>query len=371
MSYPTKKTTQQDLEQLVRFKSTADRPVELLKTAKWLQALISRQVQSQVLRSEIITKNGVPSLVMVNNGKWKNPDILLNGHFDVVPGQVKDFKPVTTGDKLFGRGAADMKSGVVSLVHAFIYTANQRPDLSLGLMLTGDEETGGKDGVEYLVKQGWKTKEVICFDGGYSEQISHAEKGILRLVFESKGTRGRVHHRWEGICALEGIIDSYKILEKNFPNWKKATEEDNWYSTFTPKSVTTEPNGNSMVTRAVLEASVHFTEDITPRNLVEKIRRQLPKNVTVKNLIEVPRVFTDKKDPFLKSFQKSYAKYLGHQPKIRAENGSSDARFFSHLNIPIIITKPKSGNPEMDGEWASITSTWKLSQALIDYLWKK
>ncbi len=341
---------------------------DLAMCAQWIESYLKKNTPKTV-RIQRTTYKSVPSVVAVQ-GAWKNPDILLSGHFDVVPGKRDDFVPRIHGDKIYGRGAADMKAGVASLMHGFITTVNERPDLSIGIMLTGDEESAGQHGTGHLAELGWKTGEVICFDGGYGESISHAEKGLLRLRFTSEGTTGRVHHRWEGRCALEGIVDAYDALRELFPCYNKATEEDNWHTTFTPKKVVTSPNENAVVDRAEMAVSIHYTETTTPEKLTATIQKKVP-HVKVTLEAAAPRVYVDPKSVEVQTFRKIYKKHLGRQPSIGTENGTSDARYFSHLNIPMIITKPKSGNPEQDGEWVSINSTVKLTKTLIDYLRSK
>lgn len=358
------------INQLISFASTDDNHGELKKCAAWIENELKSHVHPERVRIEIVHKDHIPSVLAVQ-GDWKNPDILLNGHFDVVPGHDEQYTPQKDGDKIYGRGAADMKASVASLMIAFMETVNAYPDLSIGLMLTGDEEMGGARGVEYLVNEGWKTNLLVCFDGGFGETISHAEKGILRLRFSSKGKRAKVNNPWDGVSALESVIEIYHILEDLFPDYKKATAEDNWYSTFTPRAVHTKPNGNCVISHADFDVSIHFTEDIGAEKLIEKIKMRIPKNTTVEASIVVERVFVEKDNPEILHFKKCFEKELNKKVPIKGENGSSDARFFVPQNIPMILTKPKSGNPEADGEWVSLDSTQKLTNALIAFLAEK
>ena len=53
--------------------------------------------------------------------------IVWNGHVDVVPGKIEQFNPIIEGDRLYGRGSADMKAGVAAMMEAFrrIYSATR------------------------------------------------------------------------------------------------------------------------------------------------------------------------------------------------------------------------------------------------------
>jgi len=82
-----------------------------------------------------------PSLVAVAPGPVDRPTVVLNGHLDTVgvAGMAEPFTPRVDGDRLFGRGAADMKGGVAGLVIAAEELA-RRARGSVVLALVADEE---------------------------------------------------------------------------------------------------------------------------------------------------------------------------------------------------------------------------------------
>jgi succinyl-diaminopimelate desuccinylase len=361
-----KKVLQNRIEHLIRFASTESQRDEQRACAEWIVKELKKSIRVGGVRMQIVTHNGVPSVVAMR-GAWKQPEVLLNGHFDVVEAPQKQFKAITKGDRIYGRGAADMKGGVAALMTTFIEIINTT-QLSIGLILTGDEEVGGFNGTAWLVEQGWKPKTLINFDGGYGEQITHAEKGILRFSITAQGKAALASYLWEGKCAFEKMIHAYKTLHTMYPERHEATSERNWITTFAPTSVcTTSRNHKTMIDSATMNVSINFTENITPQALLKKIQQRLP-GMRMKTTIMAPRVWIRPNHPEILRFQKIYAKHLGRTPNIRGENGSSDARFFTHMNIPIIITKPVGGNPELDGEWVSVRSVEKLTRATIDFL---
>src|ERR671938_1792348 len=61
--------------------------------------------------------NGRPVLAATVGGNGP-PTIVLHGHLDVVPGRPEQFVPRVEGDRLFGRGAYDMKGGLASMMLA-------------------------------------------------------------------------------------------------------------------------------------------------------------------------------------------------------------------------------------------------------------
>lgn len=83
--------------------------------------------------------------------------LYFSGHYDVVPvttpGQCA---PVLRGKTLFGRGTADMKSGLASMLYAAVALQRLRVPLDgrVGLVFVPDEETGGHRGSGFLAATG-------------------------------------------------------------------------------------------------------------------------------------------------------------------------------------------------------------------------
>src|SRR5438128_1581677 len=70
------------------------------------------------------TVGGLPVLA-ATVGPESGPTIVLHGHLDVVPAQSSQFEPRIEGDRLFGRGAYDMKGGLAAMMCAVADLAAQ------------------------------------------------------------------------------------------------------------------------------------------------------------------------------------------------------------------------------------------------------
>ncbi len=97
---------------------------------------------------QVIPVGETAALVARYRGTGKGKPILLSGHMDVVAAQRKDWQrdPFTLVEEngyIYGRGSADMKSGVVVLVQTLIQLKREgfKPSHDLILLLSGDEET--------------------------------------------------------------------------------------------------------------------------------------------------------------------------------------------------------------------------------------
>jgi succinyl-diaminopimelate desuccinylase len=137
-----------------------------------------------------------------------DPLLVFLGHTDVVPpGALEDwdtppFEPVFREGFLYGRGAADMKSGVAAMTTALARFAARHPGHrgSLGLLLTSDEEGAGTDGVAKVMQAFAARGDRIdwCVIGEPSsfdrlgDVIRVGRRGSLCGVLTAFGTQGHV-----------------------------------------------------------------------------------------------------------------------------------------------------------------------------------
>ncbi|RYY81009.1 MAG: M20 family peptidase, partial [Comamonadaceae bacterium] len=103
---------------------------------------------------------GCVNLVAVVRGARPGPRVVMNGHLDTYPvgareGWTQDpLGGERVGERIFGRGAGDMRAGVAALVHVMRALAPQRSGMAgeLALTLVADEETGGRWGTGWLLE---------------------------------------------------------------------------------------------------------------------------------------------------------------------------------------------------------------------------
>ncbi len=142
------------------------------------------------------------------NSKTKKP-IILSGHTDVVPvskGWSTDpFTAMVKGDKLYGRGACDMKGFIAcALAYAPIYSKSNL-DRDIHFSFTFDEETACQ-GAPILIEELKKRdiKNGICIIGEPTNmKIIDAHKGCYEYTTYFKGLAGHSSAPHKGVSAVE------------------------------------------------------------------------------------------------------------------------------------------------------------------------
>jgi acetylornithine deacetylase/succinyl-diaminopimelate desuccinylase-like protein len=137
--------------------------------------------------------------------------VYYHGHFDVVPAQSSSqFEPERRDGKIVGRGTADMKGGLVSMLYGAAAAA------ALGLLggcrivfhFVCDEETGSTVGSGHLRAAGLIDPAAVAMltaepTGGV---IWHACRGAITLRVQVSGREAHVGHADQGVNAFEHMI---------------------------------------------------------------------------------------------------------------------------------------------------------------------
>lgn len=152
------------------------------------------------------------NLVARHEGTRPGPCVHFNSHTDVVEighGWTRDpFGGEVDGDKIYGRGACDMKGGLAaSIIAAEAFIANT-PDYCGAIEISGtaDEESGGYGGVAYLAEKGWfdpnRVQHVIIPEPLNKDRICLGHRGGWWAEIETKGEIAHGSMPFLGDCAV-------------------------------------------------------------------------------------------------------------------------------------------------------------------------
>ncbi|CAB3794877.1 succinyl-diaminopimelate desuccinylase [Pararobbsia alpina] len=174
------------------------------------QAIIVRRLEAAGFDCETIVSSDVTNLWAVKRGRAAREGKLLvfAGHTDVVPTgpveawQSAPFVPTQRDGKLFGRGAADMKTSVAGFVVASEEFIAAHPDHagSIALLLTSDEEGPATDGtvkvVEALQARGERLDYCVVGEptsvDTLGDMVKNGRRGSLSGKLVVKGVQGHI-----------------------------------------------------------------------------------------------------------------------------------------------------------------------------------
>ena len=163
--------------------------------------------------------------------------LYFHGHYDVVPASRKEqFNPQINSGKLYGRGSADMKSGLAAMIYSVKAIKDAETDLKgrIGLTLVPDEETGGILGSQYLSERGILGRNGIgmLIPEPTSGVVWNANRGAVSLNITVNGKPAHVGLQHEGINAFEkmlpianAILELKKEVEARATEYKVMPEE--------------------------------------------------------------------------------------------------------------------------------------------------
>jgi succinyl-diaminopimelate desuccinylase len=137
--------------------------------------------------------------------------VYYHGHFDVVPAQSpSQFEPQRRDAKIIGRGTADMKGGLVSMLYgaAAASELGLLGDRKIVFHFVCDEETGSTAGTGHLRAADLIDPDAVAMltaepTGGV---IWHAWRGAITLRVQTSGREAHVGYVHEGVNAFEHMI---------------------------------------------------------------------------------------------------------------------------------------------------------------------
>ena len=148
----------QDLEGLVRIESVSADPAraaEVQRSAEAVAELFRAESFEDVQIVSAREDGGAPAVIARKPAPEGKPTVLLYAHHDVQPENdhaewdSPPFEPTERGDRLYGRGAADDKAGIVAHLGA-VRALGEDLGVGVTMFIEGEEEVGSDTLAELL-----------------------------------------------------------------------------------------------------------------------------------------------------------------------------------------------------------------------------
>lgn len=170
---------------------------------------------------------GAPAIVATRKAKNSRPTILLYAHHDVQPPgddalwETTPFEPEIRNGRMYGRGAADDKAGIIAhycSVKLLAEISGADFDLGLAVFIEGEEEAGSPSFASFLQAHKDQLEGdviVVADSGNWSTTvpaITTTLRGLASLEFEVRTLDHAVHSGMYGGAVPDAMLALVKIL---------------------------------------------------------------------------------------------------------------------------------------------------------------
>lgn len=336
----------QVLQDLIRIHSTNGNEIEVATYLK--QLLAEHGIDAQVDEFGDRRANLTAQI-----GQGKDDRVLgLTGHMDTVTvsnpksWQHDPFGGEISGDRIYGRGAADMKSGLAAQVISLIELkeASELPSGTVRLIATAGEELG-TPGANRLESQGAAKKlSALVVGEPTGGDVIFAHSGSINYQVTSTGKTAHSSMPDQGINAITGLV---KFIEAESSLFADAAVDP--YLGKVQHSVTVIEGGhqvNSIPDRATLEGNIRPTpacdnQEVAARlnQVIDQINHQTPFHLQLNIFWDYHPISTDPNSDFVQSALRAAQRFFPSPVKTGIINGATDASVFRRQrpDLPVIV----------------------------------
>jgi succinyl-diaminopimelate desuccinylase len=312
------------------------------------------------------------------------PVVCFAGHTDVVPtGPLSEwhsdpFVPTIREGKLFGRGAADMKSSIAAFVVAAEMFLQERPrhSGSIALLLTSDEEGPAIDGTVRVVETLKRRNEAIdyCIVGeptsvdALGDTLKNGRRGSLSGKLVVRGVQGHVAYPHLVKNPIHLLAPALAELAK--AQWDKGNES------FPPTSFQVSNihagtgAGNVVPGSVEVDFNFRFSTESTENSL-----RQKTEFILKKHGLEYSASWVLGAKPFLSGRGRlaqtviaAGKKHTGRSAELSTTGGTSDARFIIEICPEVIELGPVNASIHKLNEHISLAELEQLPRIYLETL---
>jgi succinyl-diaminopimelate desuccinylase len=313
------------------------------------QELIAKRLSAAGFRCEPMNFGAVKNL-WARRGT-QSPVVCFAGHTDVVPtGPLGEwhsdpFVPTVRDGKLYGRGAADMKSSIAAFVVAAEMFVKERPKHSgsVCLLITSDEEGVAVDGTVKVVEALRRRNEAIdyCIVGEPSsvdrlgDTLKHGRRGSLSGKLVVRGIQGHVAYPHLVKNPIHLLAPALAELART--QWDKGNDSFPPTS-FQVSNIHAGTGAANVVPGAVeVDFNFRFSTESSDESLRKRVGSVLDKHgleYSISWLLGA-KPFLSKRGRLEKLVVAAAKKHTGQSAEVTTTGGTSDARFI-RAHAPVI-----------------------------------
>ena len=346
------------------------------------QEVIAQRLERAGFRCEPM-KFGEVTNLWARRGK-ASPVVCFAGHTDVVPtGPLSEwhsdpFVPTIRDGKLYGRGAADMKSSIAAFVVAVETFVKEKPGHggSIAFLLTSDEEGPSVDGTVKVVEELKRRKELIdyCIVGEptsvdwLGDMLKNGRRGSLSGKLTVKGVQGHVAYPHLARNPVHQLAPALADLAR--AEWDKGNDSFP-PTTWQVSNIHAGTGAGNVIPGSV---TVDFNFRFSTESSDESLRKRVGE-ILKKHGLEYSVDWTLGAKPFLskngklaQTVQQASKKHTGRSAELSTTGGTSDARFIIEICPEVIELGPVNASIHKLNEHIELSQLEMLPRIYLDTL---
>ncbi len=312
------------------------------------------------------------------------PVICFAGHTDVVPPGPRQkwhsdpFVPEVRGGFLFGRGAADMKSGVAAMTTAAEEFVARRPEFpgAIGFVITSDEEGASVDGtrrvVDRLRERGQRVE--FCVVGEPSSQEAFGDtvrigrRGSLSGRLTVQGVQGHVAYPDRALNPIHAVLPA--LLELAGRRW----DEGDAHFPPTRFQISNVQAGTGASNVIPGELAAQFNLRWSPAQTLEGLKAAVGEIFNRHGLqhsiewLEASLPYYTAPGNLTALVAGAVERIAGIQPELSTGGGTSDGRFFGALGAEVVECGLLNRTIHQVDECCSVEDIDRLHRVFVEML---
>jgi succinyl-diaminopimelate desuccinylase len=312
------------------------------------------------------------------------PLLCFAGHTDVVPtGPLSEwtsdpFVPTIRDGKLYGRGAADMKSSIAAFTVAAEAFVRERPKHSgsIAFLLTSDEEGPAVDGTVKVVEALKKRGETMdyCIVGeptsvdALGDTLKNGRRGSLSGRLTVRGIQGHVAYPHLARNPVHQLAPALAELAKT--QWDKGNESfppTTWQVSNVHAGTGV---GNVIPGSVVMDFNFRFSTESTDASLAQRVEAILKKHGLDYSISWVlgAKPFLSADGKLAKTVSEVCKRRTGVNSELSTTGGTSDARFIIEISPEVLELGPVNESIHKLNEHIEVAALDQLAGIYLDTL---
>ncbi len=308
--------------------------------------------------------NGLPVLAATVGARMSAPTIIFHGHLDVVPGLPEQYSPRAEGDRMYGRGAYDMKGGLAAMMCAVVDLADQK-DTRIHFVCVSDEESDEEQqrGSDHLVEQGYVGDFAITGEPT-DLHIGVEAKGVLAMRITVSGKAAHGSTPWLGDNAVVKAVDVFRQIE-SLPFARESSDLFDRPSINLAR-IAGGDAFNKVPDRCGMDVDIRYLPNQDPGEILAQIRAIGDLEI-VRTFTRVPAIVS-RQNPCVLALREAVGRSIEGDALSVGRDGASDAISFLEAGVPAVEFGPIGAGHHGPEEWVSIASLARYRQALGDFI---